>query len=324
MLQRILLTLVHGVLPVVLGILLASLGVLFVYLAIHFGTPILAGIDIRLLGAMLWKMLEESLAYQELCSRYGLLLHRLSRVWRGVLVLFGVVLFLMIGTGCVLMLQAGEREQPFFFFVVLLGSVSVIVFTTRHHRWFARKLKAFGGTDDFMDMHSKGVRKAFDMKLGLELVYDTCSKQFCIHCNCFSFEPFSEDEIFLPLMDKTESRLRDLSPKIEFHYVVLESWYGRYSLMIPRKVATSDLLKRIRPILEDVATWEDDLFCIHLQNNGIHYYGKVEYNISQAIVVFEDGSSELYDDSLLDEDGEGMSDEMLWFLAHWADNLDRE
>ena len=76
--------------------------------------------------------------------------------------------------------------------------------------------------------------------------------------------------------------------------------------------------------MEDVATWEDDLFCIHLQNNGIHYYGKVEYDMSQAIVVFEYGSSELYDDSLLDEDGEGMSDEMLWFLAHWADNLDRE
>lgn len=78
------------------------------------------------------------------------------------------------------------------------------------------------------------------------------------------------------------------------------------------------------PILEDVAIWEDDLFCIHLQNNGIDYYGKVEYDMSQTIVVFEYGSSELYDDSLLDEDGEGMSDEMLWLLAHWADNLDRE
>lgn len=78
------------------------------------------------------------------------------------------------------------------------------------------------------------------------------------------------------------------------------------------------------PILEDVAIWEDDLFCIHLQNNGIHYYGKIEYEMSQAIVVFEDSSSELYDDSLLDKDGEGMSDEMLWFLAHWADNLGRE
>ena len=50
MLQRILFTLVHGVLPVVLGILLASLGVLFVYLAIHFGTPILAGIGICILS----------------------------------------------------------------------------------------------------------------------------------------------------------------------------------------------------------------------------------------------------------------------------------
>ena len=50
MLQRILFTLVHGVLPVVLGILIASLGVLFVYLAIYLGTPILAGIGICILS----------------------------------------------------------------------------------------------------------------------------------------------------------------------------------------------------------------------------------------------------------------------------------
>ena len=56
MLQRILFTLVHGVLPVVLGILIASLGVLFVYLAIHLGLPILAGIGICILSRGGWQM----------------------------------------------------------------------------------------------------------------------------------------------------------------------------------------------------------------------------------------------------------------------------
>ena len=56
MLQRILFTLVHGVLPVVLGILLASLGVLFVYLAIHLGPSVPAGIGLGIMLAVLWQM----------------------------------------------------------------------------------------------------------------------------------------------------------------------------------------------------------------------------------------------------------------------------
>ena len=36
------------------------------------------------------------------------------------------------------------------------------------------------------------------------------------------------------------------------------------------------------------------------------------------------GKAELCDSSCPDKEDKGMSDEMLWFLAHWADNLDRE
>lgn len=233
-------------------------------------------------------------------------------------------MILVMILGCISMIGEGNWQEPLFFLVVLLGSIAIIAYVTRHRRWLTRRAKAFGERMMKVESFGKGSVGTYDLDMGLTLVY-YYSKQLDIKCNYFPFTPFSEEETFFPVMEETERRLKELSPEIELrYYATAGDWLGKYSVVMPKRIATVDLLKRIRPILKDASKWENEFFCIHVVKDGIHYYGEIDYEVMQVAAVFEDGGVEFFDKYSTREDDKGMSDEMFWFFENWEENLTKE